>query len=83
MFNTPTLITASATTVVSTGETNLFSVIIPVALDGTATFTNTAGTTYFVLPANTVGDFEFSCQLNDGLKVVNAATKTLIVNTNQ
>ncbi len=83
-FNTPTLIAASATTTVSTGNTILYSVVVSAILDGAATFQNTAGVTYFVLPANTAKNtYEFEAALGTGLKVSNAATQTLIVNTHQ
>ena len=74
MFNS-TAVNSGASVDVGTGNINLFSVNVLANLTSTVTFrSNPTGTTYFVLPANTVADtYYFSGQMPKGLTLVSAS----------
>lgn len=82
-FNTPTAVAGGATTTIYTGLTKLFSIVVPIALDNTVTVQSSASVTYFVLPALSIGTFEFEAMLPNGLKIVNASGQGVIINAHQ
>jgi len=71
---TPAVIAAS-------GNLTLHTVVVPKALSGTATFANSAATTYFVLPAASIGSLQFDCSIPNGLTVTMSAAEKIIVTT--
>lgn len=85
MFNTPTYISTATTTNITTGNVQIHTIVCPIALTGTATFQDRAGSpvAYFVLPIGSIGTFIFDVNLPNGLAVVTSAADKLIVNTKQ
>ena len=81
-FN-PTYISTNTTTAIEANSRviKLHTVVIPKATAGTVTFQDKAGTTYFVLPAASIGTLIFDVNLPNGLSVVTASADTIIVNT--
>lgn len=81
----PTYISTATTTNIQVAGRNIYlhTVVIPIALTGTATFRDMAGSpvTYFVFPIGAVGTFTFDCDFPNGLDVVTSAGDKLIVNT--
>lgn len=75
-------ISTNTTTHVVTGSENLtlHTVICPVATSGDITFQDTVTpTTYFVLPAGSVGSFRLDLKLPLGLDVVTASADKVIL----
>lgn len=75
-------ISTQTTTHVVTGSNNLtlHTVNCPIATSGTVTFQDTVTpTTYFVLPAGSVGSFRFDLVLPLGLDVVTSAGDKVIL----
>lgn len=81
----PTYIATQTTTTIEGGAKNItiHTVICPIALTGTATFTDIAGSpiTYFVLPIGSIGTLRLDAIYPNGLKVVTSAADKLIVTT--
>lgn len=76
-------LTASGSTTIVAGAENvtLYTVTCPIALTGTATFKDTAGSpaTYFVLPIGSIGTFRFDAKLPNGMAVTLSANDTVLV----
>lgn len=79
----PTYIATATTTVIEAAAKgiSIHTIVCPIALTGTATFQNTSGTAYFVLPIGTVGSFTLDASCAKGLSVVTSAADKLIVTT--
>lgn len=81
----PTYIATQTTTTIEAAAKNItiHTVNCPIALTGTATFTDIAGSpaTYFVLPIGTIGSLRFDSACANGLKVVTSAADKLIITT--
>ncbi len=73
----------ATTTAITTGNTFLYTIVVPVASAGTITVEQADGTDYFVLPAGTVGTLKFKCMLPSGLQIITASGDTVIVNSHQ
>lgn len=80
-----TYIATQTTTTIEAGTKNItiHTINCPIALTGTATFEDVAGSpaTYFVLPIGSIGSFRFDSICPNGLKVVTSAADKLIVTT--
>lgn len=91
----PTYISTSATTYIAgtisaaglatNVVTGLHTVVIPIALVGTAKFRDVkaGGATYFILPIGSIGTLTFDCTLPMGLQVAlsSSSSDKIIVNT--
>lgn len=76
-----TYISTSTTTTIGTGNITVHTISCPIALTGTATFTDTAAATYFVLPIGTIGSIRLDSVMGNGLKVVTSAGDKILVTT--
>lgn len=85
MFNTPTYINSATTTDIATGNIQVHTIICPIALTGTATFRDRAGSpaTYFILPIGSIGCFILDDNFPNGLSVVTSAADKLIISSKQ
>lgn len=83
----PTYISSSTTTTVySSGNVFIHTVVLPKSNSGDITFEDVAGSpaTYFVIPASSAaGTYIFDSIFPNGLKVVTAASDKVIVNSSQ
>lgn len=79
-YQTSYIATQTTTTVIASGNGEIHTVNCPIALTGTATFTDVAGSpaTYFVLPIGSIGSFRLDVSTPNGLKVVTSAADKVI-----
>ncbi len=82
-FNSFKYISTATTTTIATGNTYLYSIVVPIASSGTITVEQTDGTDYFVLPIGTIGSLKFKAILPSGLQIITSAGDKVIVNWHQ
>ena len=73
--------TATTTVIAASGNSSIHTVTCPIALTGTATFQDKAGSAYFVLPIGSIGSFRLDAIAPNGLSVVTSAGDKVIVTT--
>lgn len=74
--------TATTTSIESSAKgITIHTITCPIALTGTATFQDSTGTAYFVLPIGSIGSFILDVSCPKGLSVVTSAADKVIVTT--
>ena len=85
-YTSKVISTATTTSVYTSGNWFLHTLVIPKTTVGAITFEDVAGSpaTYFVLPAATVaGSYRFDSVFPNGLQVVTASADNIIINSAQ